>query len=194
MPVVASMPGSPHLLQFEYPLKRIRPISELDGTPQDQMQQYVRGSVEDISNIFACQTTYNEALAVFYELNTVSLSHHDICLMRQPMRGSSGCDVALAQHVLFVDWAETGPWTKCRRCRYRVVEFLNTLNKVSFPKLKSLTIDLEGFPGGHEALREQMLKTLSAAIQADISVKFAFTAIGCFNLTSPHSSVALKFR
>ncbi|MGI4747681.1 MAG: hypothetical protein ACRYFY_16805, partial [Janthinobacterium lividum] len=67
------------VLQFDCPLRRIKPITELDGTIDDELRQFVRGGPADTSIIFACRTIYEEALPILYKNSTTSLCHDDVC-------------------------------------------------------------------------------------------------------------------
>lgn len=174
-----------HLLGFDYPLKRIKPIDELDGTMDDELRQYVRGDRINISIMFACKKTYNEAVAVLYQLNTMSLCHDDVCLLTRE-RGFTRGDRELLQKVLVVDWFESGPWTTCTRCSKDIVPFLEVFNNSNLPKLKAVTLDLERFRGGYTALGEQLLK-------AGLDVTFDFTAVGCFTLRKTQPTIHFRF-
>lgn len=173
-------------LQFEYPLRRIKPIDELDGTIDDEMRQYVRGGPANVAIMLACKKTYQEALPVFYKLNTMSLCHGDVCLLTRE-QGFTRCAKDLVQRILVVDWLESGPWTRCPACAKNVLEFLNTFCSAYFPRLQALTLDLECFAGGYAALGEQLLK-----YSADVT--FDFTAVGCFTIKEPATQPQINFR
>ncbi|TKA83273.1 hypothetical protein B0A55_00800 [Friedmanniomyces simplex] len=68
------------VLQFECPLRRIKTIEDLDGTIDDELRQYVRGGPADISILFACRKTFDEALPILYKHSKISLCHDDVCI------------------------------------------------------------------------------------------------------------------
>ncbi|KAK4548935.1 hypothetical protein LTR36_008708 [Oleoguttula mirabilis] len=173
------------ILRFDCPLKRIKPIDELDGTVDDELRQYVRGGRVNIAIIFASRTTYQEAIPVLYKLNTISLCHDDVCLLTRE-RGFTRCDAQLLQQIDVVDWLESGPWTPCAKCARNVLAFLEAFHTGYFPKLKTVTLDLERFRGGYAALGEQLLK-------AGVDVTFDFSAVGWFTLHNTKPMIELRF-
>ncbi|KAK5119418.1 hypothetical protein LTR85_007518 [Meristemomyces frigidus] len=173
------------LLLFDCPLKRIKPMDELDGTVDDELRQYVRGDRINIGIMFACKKTYQEAIPVLYKLNTMSLCHDDVCLLTRE-RGFTRCDGELLQQVVVVDWLESGPWTTCGKCAKDVLAFLEAFNKGYFPKLKKVTLDLELFRGGYAALGEQLLRT-------GVDVTLDFTAVGCITLQKTQPTIEFRF-
>ncbi|KAK1820076.1 hypothetical protein LTR12_005517 [Friedmanniomyces endolithicus] len=132
------------LLQFDCPLRRIKPITELDGTMEDELRQFVRGGYADISILFPCRTTFNEALPILYNRNAISLCHDDVCILARE-RGFTRCKAELVVSIVVVDWLECGPWTECKACSKDVDGFLRTFNKTFFPRAKKVVLDLERF-------------------------------------------------
>ncbi|KAK0263886.1 hypothetical protein LTS09_002237 [Friedmanniomyces endolithicus] len=132
------------VLQFDCPLRRIKPITELDGTMEDELRQFVRGGYADISILFACRTTFNEALPILYKRNAISLCHDDVCILSREL-GFTRCKAELVVSIVVVDWLECGPWTECKACSKDVDGFLRTFNTSFFPRAKRVVLDLERF-------------------------------------------------
>lgn len=163
------------ILRFGLPLRRVKPVDELDGTEEDELRQYVRGDRVNISILFTCRKAYDEGLPVFYKLNTASLCHEEVCLLNfdNPF---TRCDRSLLENVVVVDWLEVQPWTRCRHhCAAKVAELLRGFNRSVYPKLQSVKLSLEGFRGGFPALGEQLLK-------AGYDLDFQFTGVGRFEV------------
>ncbi|KAI6894616.1 hypothetical protein KC318_g11812 [Hortaea werneckii] len=154
-------------LGFDCPLKRIKTIDELDGTLEDEVRQYVRGDRIELGILFASRTTFREALPVFYKLNTVSLCHDDV----------------------LVDWLESGPWTTCPECSSYASSFFANFSPQHFPRLKQVTFDLEGFEGGFDELRYQILLSR----EGPDALTFEFTAVGCFRIKEPTTRPQINF-
>ena len=186
LPVELRLEIYQHVLQFEYPLRRIKQITELDGTLMDDLRQTVRGGPADISIIFACRTTYDEALPILYKQSITSLCHDDVCILRRES-GFTRCSTEFLTEIVVVDWLECGPWTTCKTCSKNVHGFLSAFDPKTFPKLKRLTLDLERFKGGYAALGEQLLKQ-------GLDLSFEFTAPGCLRLHSPGAGPEVNFR
>ncbi|GAB1735709.1 hypothetical protein NU219Hw_g4273t1 [Hortaea werneckii] len=178
-----------YLLGFDCPLKRIKTIDELDGTLEDELRQYVRGDRIELGILFASRTTFREALPVFYKLNTASLCHDDVCLQNFHQQPFRRCDQTLVQNIVVVDWLESGPWTTCHLCSSYASSFFANFSPQHFPRLKQVTFDLEGFNGGHDALRQQIL-LLHEGLDA---VTFEFTAVGCFRVKEPTMTPQINF-
>ncbi|KAI6875041.1 hypothetical protein KC343_g17256 [Hortaea werneckii] len=177
------------LLCFDCPLKRIKTIDELDGTLDDEVRQYVRGGRIELGILFACRTTFREALPVFYKLNTVSLCHDDVCLQHFHQRPFRRCDQTLVQSIVVVDWLESGPWTTCQECSNFATSFFANFGPQHFPRLKQVTFDLEGFEGGFDELRLQIL----LSPEGPDAVTFEFTAVGCFRIKEPTTRPQINF-
>ncbi|KAK4974537.1 hypothetical protein LTR42_005182 [Elasticomyces elasticus] len=135
------------VLRFDCPIRRIKPIEELDGTLDDDLRQFVRGGPADISILFACRKTFDEALPILYKQNTISLCHNDIWILRRELGdlGFTRCNRELLTQAVVVDWLESGPWTTCKACSKDVYNFLGAFNPTNFPKLNLVTLDLERF-------------------------------------------------
>ncbi|KAK3111742.1 hypothetical protein LTR53_012694 [Teratosphaeriaceae sp. CCFEE 6253] len=174
------------LLRFDCPLRRIKLIEELDGTLDDDLRQHVRGGPADISIIFACRTTYREALPILYKQSTTSLCHDDVCLLSREL-GFTRCKPELLTNIVIVDWLECGPWTTCKACSKDVRAFLGGFDRDLFPRLKTMTLDLECFKGGYAALGEQLPKQ-------GVDAAFDFTAPGCLRLRSAGPGPSIDFR
>ncbi|KAI7374475.1 hypothetical protein KC336_g20207, partial [Hortaea werneckii] len=178
-----------YLLRFDCPLKRIKAIDELDGTPEDELRQYVRGNRVELGILFASRTTFREALPVFYKLNTVSLCHDDVCLQQFHQRPFRRCDPTLVQTIVVVDWLESGPWTMCQECSSDTPSFFANFSPQHFPRLKQVTFDLEGFEGGYDELRQQILLSR----EGPDALTFEFTAVGCFRIKEPTTIPQINF-
>ncbi|KAK4898232.1 hypothetical protein LTR27_004239 [Elasticomyces elasticus] len=164
------------VLRFDCPIRRIKPIEELDGTLDDDLRQFVRGGPSDVSILFACRKTFDEALPILYKQNTISLCHNDVCFTR--------CNRELLTQAVVVDWLESGSWTTCTACSKDVYSFLGELHPTNFPKLKLVTFDLERFEGGYAALGEQLLSQ-------GVDPTFTFKAL---TLSAPVTVPRLDFR
>ncbi|KAI7163572.1 hypothetical protein KC343_g5515 [Hortaea werneckii] len=178
-----------YLLRFHCPLKRIKTIDELDGTLDDEVRQYVRGGRIELGILFACHTTFREALPVFYKLNTVSLCHDDVCLQHFHQRPFRRCDQTLVQSIVVVDWLESEPWTMCEECSSDASSFFANFSPQHFPRLKQVTFDLEGFQGGYDELQEQIL----LSPKGPDTLTFEFTAVGCLRIKEPTTIPQMNF-
>ncbi|KAK0945703.1 hypothetical protein LTR29_002815 [Friedmanniomyces endolithicus] len=174
------------VLQFDCSLRRIKLITELDGTIEDELRQVVRGGHADISILFACRTTFNEALPILYKRNTISLCHDDVCILSREL-GFTRCKAELVVSIVVVDWLECGPWTECKACSKDLDGFLRTFNTSSFPRVKKVVLDLERFRGGYAALGERLL-------EQGVNSTFTFTAPGCLTISAPVTVPQLDFR
>ncbi|KAK5692781.1 hypothetical protein LTR17_025274 [Elasticomyces elasticus] len=177
------------ILRFDCPLRRIKPIEELDGTLDDDLRQFVRGGPADISILFACCKTFDEALPILYKQNTISLCHNDVCILRREFGnlGFTRCIRELLTQAVVVDWLESGSWTTCKACSGDVYSFFGAFNSTNFPKLKLVTFDLERFEGGYAALGEQLL---SQGVEPTLT----FKAPGYLTLSAPVTIPRLDFR
>ncbi|KAK4947108.1 hypothetical protein LTR10_013879 [Elasticomyces elasticus] len=157
------------VLRFDCPIRRIKPIEELDGTLDDDLRQFVRGGPADISILFACRKTFDEALPILYKQNTISLCHNDIWILRRELGdlGFTRCNRELLTQAVVVDWLESGPWTTCKACSKDVYNFLGAFNPTNFPKLNLVTLDLERF----ERLRSARRATTQSRRGPDIHVQ-----------------------
>ncbi|KAI7219263.1 hypothetical protein KC333_g3077 [Hortaea werneckii] len=178
-----------YLFCFDCPLKRIKTIEELDGTLEDEVRQYVRGDRIELGILFASRTTFREALPVFYKLNTVSLCHDDVCLQHFHQRPFRRCDQNLVESIVVVDWLESGPWTTCPECSTDASSFFANFSPQHFPRLKQVTFDLEGFEGGYDELRQQILLSR----ESPDALTLEFTAVGCFSIKEPTTTPQINF-
>ncbi|KAK5115507.1 hypothetical protein LTR62_001166 [Meristemomyces frigidus] len=91
--------------------------------------------------LFVGKQIFEEAIAVFYKLNTIVVDHKSMCHDDAAVRC---CDETLLQHAVLDDSSLLSSSSTCG-CSDRLYDIMKTLSSgVVFPKLRSLTINATG--------------------------------------------------
>ncbi|KAK4947159.1 hypothetical protein LTR10_013930 [Elasticomyces elasticus] len=128
-----------YFLQAPSTIKRIIPEKDVAVHPSPYNKQETTNLfrlVNATAVLFVNRQIQNEAITVFYSLNTIRIDHKDI----HSARGLS-CDPALLQQAVFDD---SSAWTLWSGCACGQSLWWLAKNGFGFPKLKNITINVEG--------------------------------------------------
>lgn len=144
------------------------------------------GPVAQASLAFAmlrtCKRMLREALPIFYELNEVHIGYVHLCATFSKPNGGY-CGKYLLEHLIRnqegvrCDISSTDDWPQCGTSTL-------VTNSLKMPSvvMKNFTVDLDRYPGGWVAVREQL---------QNAKLSYKFTAVGVCKVNFPSASKAV---
>ncbi|KAK4548932.1 hypothetical protein LTR36_008705 [Oleoguttula mirabilis] len=129
-----------YVLQSDNPLKRVDRTKAAAQPAEEQATLLT-------ALLCTCKTAYIEGTPVFYKLNTISVTHREVCLASRNASALPPSHRKMLHRLIVVDTVPDASWTDCKACTCPTdpaAAFLDLFTPAAFPKLRALTVQLFG--------------------------------------------------